>query len=211
MSTPKPVFRLTDLRAGVGGRETLRAISDEIARFVSANSEQCKVGQTFVAALFDLIFPAETVRMGNNNGPSAGLPGDVQVAHHGHYWLSAEVKQKPVVTSEIQVFIDRVKAVGGDRAWYFALGNAQYPQNIYHAQLQRRAALDGMELMVYSSPKEALRDLLLAAPGSAEMVAEQLVKGVFSRLDEAQVSTALEARWLKSLGSLHRARHGSRH
>jgi SacI restriction endonuclease len=184
-----------------GDRRTLIAIMDATTEFVSTNSEAGKVGQAFAAALFDILFPSNSVRMGNNNDPSATIPGDVQVGSDGRFWLWAEVKQKAVVTSEIQAFVDRVKAIGGDRAMYFALGNALYPQNIDAAQLQKRAIKDGIELTVYSAVEQALEDLLPKSPGSAGMQAEALANRLLNRLQEAQVTSALEEAWAAAIRS----------
>ena len=182
-----------------GDRRTLIAVMDATNEFVSSNSEAGKVGQAFAAALFDILFPTNAVRMGNNNDPSATIPGDVQVGSEGRFWLWAEVKQKAVVTSEIQAFVDRVKAIGGDRAMYFALGNPLYPQNIDAAQLQKRAVKDGIELTVYSAVEQALDDLLPKSPGRAGMQAEALANRLLSRLHEAQVTSALEEAWATAM------------
>jgi hypothetical protein len=182
-----------------GNRETLQVIMDIAASFVAENSEAGKVGQAFAAALFDLLFPSEQVRMGNNNDPSSVIPGDVQVGRDGTFWLWAEVKQKAVVTSEVQAFLDRVKSVGGDRAMYFALGNAHYPHNIDIAQLQKKAGKDGLELTVYSAPEQALVDLLAKAPGNAGTLLEGLANRILERLHQAQVTSALEEAWTTAM------------
>jgi hypothetical protein len=181
-----------DLLVLGGHRRTLDALVEVTAEFVAENSEAGKVGQAFAATLLDVLFPSHQVRMGNNNDPSATIPGDVQVGRDGTFWLWVEVKQKAVVTSEIQAFVDRVKAIGGDRAMYFALGNAPYPQNIDLAQLQKRAVKDGIELTVYSAPEQALGDLLPKAAGSAGMQMDRMANRMISRLHEAQVTSALE-------------------
>ena len=185
----------TEIPVVTGDRETLNALVEETAQFVRDNSESGKVGQAFVAALFDILFPSAQVRMGNNNDPSATIPGDVQVGSDGSLWLWAEVKQKAVVTSEIQAFVDRVKSIGGDRAMYFALGNSPYPHNIDFTQLQKRAIKDGIELTVYSAPEQAMSDFLPKVAGSAGMQAQQLVSRVLRRIHEAQVTSALEGVW----------------
>lgn len=185
----------TELLVLAGDRRTLDAIVEATAEFVADNSEAGKVGQAFAAALFDVLFPFHQIRMGNNNDPSTTIPGDVQVGSDGTFWLWAEVKQKAVVTSEIQAFVDRVKTIGGDRAMYFALGNAPYPQNIDLVQLQKRAVQNGIELTVYSAPEQALSDLLRHASGSAGMQANGFANRMIERLHEAQVTSALEEAW----------------
>ncbi len=186
---------VAELIVSAGDRHALDAILQVTAEFVAENSESGKVGQAFAAALFDLLFPGHQVRMGKNNDPSTTIPGDVQVGSDGRFWLWAEVKQRAVVTSEIQAFVDRVKVIGGDRAMYFALGNALYPQNIDVNQLQKRAVKDGVELTVYSAPEVALSDLLAKAPGSAGIMAEGIANRMLHRLHEAQVTSALESAW----------------
>lgn len=188
-----------DVQVDTGDRRALDAIVEVTTEFVAANSEAGKVGQAFAAALFDVLFSASQVRMGNNNDPSATIPGDVQVGSDNVFWLWAEVKQKAVVTSEIQAFVDRVKAIGGDRAIYFALGNAHYPQNIDHAQLQKRALKDSMLLTVYSTAEQALSDILPKAAGSAGTRARNLANRMLLRLHEAQVTGALEEAWVRSI------------
>lgn len=187
-----------------GNRQTLDALVETTTEFVIANSEAGKVGQAFTAALFDILFPASQVRMGNNNDPSATIPGDVQVGSNGRFWLWAEVKQKAVVTSEIQNFVDRVKTIGGDRAMYFALGNGPYPHNVDSTQLHKRAVRDGIELTLYTGPIQAMNDLLPKAPGSAGSQAESIANRMFQRLHEAQVTSALEAAWAKKIERLTR-------
>lgn len=185
--------------AFTGGRAALESVSRDAAEFVSENSESGKVGQAFAAALFDLIFPAAEVRMGNNNNPSAVIPGDVQVGNSGTYWLWAEVKQRAVVTSEVQAFIDRVKGIGGDRVMYFALSNSPYPHNINELLLQKRANKDGIELTIYSAPEQALEDLVAKSPGSSTKIAEDFANGFIRRLHEAQVTSRLEEKCLETL------------
>lgn len=177
----------------------LDAIVHAAVAFVGGNSEGGKVGQAFAAALFDIMFPASQVRMGNTNDPSAPIPGDVQAGTDGRFWLWAEVKQEAVFTSEIQAFVDRVKAIGGDRAMYFALGNAFYPEHIDAEQLKRRAAKDRIQLTVYSAAEHALADMLPKAAGSLGMQADALANRFLHRLHEAQVTSALEQTWVAAI------------
>jgi hypothetical protein len=182
-----------------GGRAALESMSRDAAEFVSENSESGKVGQAFAAALFDLIFPTGEVRMGNNNNSSAVIPGDVQVGNRGTFWMWAEVKQRAVVTSEVQAFIDRVKEIGGDRVMYFALKNSPYPHNINELLLQRRANKDGIQLTIYSAPEQALEDLLAKSPGNSTTIAEDFANGFIRRLHEAQVTSRLEQKYMEVL------------
>ena len=194
-----PLIVEADVLVVRGDRRALDAVIGVTNEFVAENSEAGKVGQAFAAALFDILFPSHQIRMGNNNDPSASIPGDVQVGRDETFWLWIEVKQKAVVSSEIQAFVDRVKAIGGDRAMYFALGNAHYPQNIDMMQLHKRAVKDGIELTIYSAPEQALSDLLPKAAGSAGMQAEALANRMLDRLHQSQVSSTLEQVWIDEM------------
>lgn len=187
----------TEILVVSGGRRTLDAIVEATAQFVRDNSEGGKVGRAFAAALFDILFAPDQVRMRNSNAPSATIPGDVQVGSDGTLWLWAEVKQEAVVTSEIQDFVDRVKSIGGDRAVYFALGNSSNPQNIDFAQLQKRAVKDGLDLTVFTTLEHAISFSLAGVAGSAGMQAQQLGSRMLRRLHEAQVTSALEGKWIE--------------
>ncbi len=180
-----------------GDRETLNAIVEATAQFVRDKSEGGKVGRAFAAALFDILFASAQVRMGNTNDPSATIPGDVHVGSNGGFWLWAEVKQKAVVTSEVQSFINRVKSIGGDRAMYFALGNSFYPLNIDFVQLEKRAMKDGIELNLFMAPEHAMSFFLAGVAGSAGMQAQQLVSRMLRRMREAQVTNALQREWIE--------------
>lgn len=186
----------TEILVVSADRRTLNAIVEATAQFVRDNSESGEVGRAFVAALFDLRFGSDLVRMANNNDPFAATPGDVRVGSDGSFWLWAEVKQGVVATSEIQAFVDRVKAVGGDRAMFFALGDSPHQQDIHLAQLREGAVGDGIELAVFCSPEQAMIDFLPKVAGNAGMQAERLANRMLGRLRDAQVTGDLETQWI---------------
>jgi hypothetical protein len=183
------------------GLASLMHMGDLASEFVSDNSESGKVGQAFVATLFDLAFPGFENRMGNNNDPSVHLPGDVQSASDGKYWLWAEVKQKSVVTPDVQTFLERILEIKGDRAMYFALANEPYPQNLNLEKLQKEAAKKGVLLHVFVSPAQAFLEVISFAPGSAIDLATRFANTFNSRLREAAVTTELRNRWIEIASS----------
>lgn len=185
-----------------GGKETFDKLLVLTHTFVSNYSEQGKVGQAFAAALYDLLYGADTVRMGNNNDPSFGTPGDVQVGPGGHYWLWGEVKQKAITTSEVQTFMNKVQAVGGERIAYFALVNYRYPGQLNENMLAKLALRSNLDLTLYTSPEAALDELLVMAPGSYQQVASDFATRLTARLQEAQVTSALEESWKALLEEL---------
>jgi len=178
-----------------GGRNVLLAATEVIADFVRENSEGGKVGQAFVAAVLDLLFPQATVRMGKVNDPSASVPGDVHVGNRQRLWLWSEVKQRPVVTTDVQTFLKSVQSNGGDRAWYFALANQRYTQNLNVVQLFKFAANNTMELVMYQDPQEVLEDVIPKLAGTADDLTAQLMSRFARRLDESGVSIALRDDW----------------
>jgi hypothetical protein len=179
------------------GLASLMAMGDLASNFVDTNSESGKVGQAFVAALFDLAFPGFENRMGNNNDPSVYLPGDVQSEKDGSYWIWAEVKQKSVVTPDIQTFLERISEIKGDRAMYFALANEPYPQNLNLDKLQKEAMKKGVLLHVFTSPAQAFREVTSFAPGSAIDLANRFANTFNSRLREAAVTNELRNKWIE--------------
>ncbi len=179
------------------GLASLMRMRDLASKFVDSNSESGKVGQAFVAALFDLAFPGFENRMGNNNDPSVHIPGDVQSASNGEIWLWAEVKQKSVVTPDIQTFIERISAIKGDRAMYFALANEPYPQNLSMDKLQKEAIKKGVLLHVFVSPFQAFSEVTSFAPGSGLDLATRFANTFNSRLREAAVTNELRNKWIE--------------
>jgi hypothetical protein len=185
-----------------GGKELLDSLVTATAGFVDENSEQGKVGQAFAAALYDLLYGDDQVRMGNNNDPSFTAPGDVQVGPGVDYWLWGEVKQKNIVTAEVQTFMDKVRKAGGERVVYFALANHRYEGQLNDKQLQKVAARVNIDLVIYTSPLEALLDLISKAPGPFHQVASDFATRFTTRMQEAQVTSALEDTWAKVLDDL---------
>lgn len=183
------------------GFASLTHMGELASSFVVENSESGKVGQAFVATLFDLAFPGFENRMGNNNDPSVHLPGDVQSASDDRYWLWAEVKQKSVVTPEIQAFIERISDVKGDRAMYFALANEPYPQNLDLDKLQKESLKKGVLLKVFVSPSQAFSEITSFAPGSAIDLATRFANAFNSRLREAAVTNELRNKWIEIASS----------
>ena len=179
------------------GLVSLMRMGELSSAFVIENSESGKVGQAFVATLFDLAYPDFDNRMGNNNDPSVHIPGDVQSAIDGEYWLWAEVKQKSVVTPDVQTFIERISAINGDRAMYFALANEPYPQNLNVDKLKKEAAKKGILLHIFVSPQQAFNEIISYAPGSAKSLSPGFANMFNSRLREASVTGELRNKWFE--------------
>ena len=185
-----------------GDSEILSRVVKAASDFVDTNSEAGKVGQVLVAALFDSIYTVSEIRMGNNNDPSSRVPGDIQIGDGQVNWLWAEVKQKVISTPDIQSFVEKVQAAGGQRAAYFALVNSAYPQNIDNDKVQTHSAKIGVVLDVYQSPVAAIDSILRTAPGTRVQVAERFVNAFANRLVEAKVTDSLLNNWNDVVTSL---------
>jgi len=184
------------------GKKIFDKLAGKVEAFVENHSETGKVGQAFAAALYDTLYENAKVRAGNNNDPSFGAPGDVHVGDGTDYWLWSEVRQKNIVTQEVQDFMDKVYAAGGERVTYFALVNHRYQGQLNESKLQKAAAKAAIDLVIYTSPEDAIHDLLDRAPGSFQKVASDFATHFTARLQEAQVTSALEEEWVALLDGL---------
>ena len=201
--TKRRFDELPDVNLGYenGGLGSLISLGEKASDYVLENSESGKVGQAFVAALYDVAFPGFETRMGNNNDPSVHIPGDVQTSQDGSYWLWAEVKQKSVATPDVQTFLDRITEIEGDKAMYFALANAPYPQNINLDKLSKEALKRGINLQIFVSPMDAYNWVISFAPGSTIVVANRFANAFNARLRESSVTSELRNKWIEIASS----------
>ena len=182
-----------------GGKATLDKISAAVGQFVSATADGGKVGQSFVAALLDLMYGSDEVALGKTQDPDAGKPGDVHVGWGSEgVWLWTEAKQKTVATGDVKGFLEKVHGVGGERVVYFALTNSAYSGSLKEEQIEKRAAQLGMGVTVIESPPAALDWLLPLAPGSFASVSGRLLERMHARMTESGCSPQT----LKAFGDL---------
>lgn len=182
-------------------RDTFRFLADvseTVVEFVSENSDGGRVGQAFGAALLDTVFGGP-VAMKKVNDPSFSAPGDFSAG--APPWLAGEAKQTPVVTGTVTAFVDACRRRGLRRAWYLALANEPYPDNLSRDQLGRRFG-DTMELRIFVSPREALDGLLGAVAGDPGEIATNLVTNLVARLEEIGCAGDLIGRLLAALEPL---------
>jgi hypothetical protein len=182
-----------------GGRDAFDSLTAAVSVFVEATSDSGKVGQAFAAALYDVLYGHDQVRMGGANDPSFSIAGDVQVGTAPRFWLWSEVKQSAITTSEVQVFLERVRDIGGERVSYFALSNHRYPDQLNERKLMKLADKLGIDMSLYLSPADAMSDLLSKAPGPFSHVASGLATRFTVRLHESQASKGLEGDWREVL------------
>ena len=118
---------------GVGidvSNATVNGLKDAIVRFVRENSESGRRAQAVVAGLLDVFAGPERVVSGRINDPSRRYPGDVCVASSENLnaWDKAfEVRDKPVLLADVQIFGKKCLAMGVREAAVVAVAPTQKP------------------------------------------------------------------------------------
>lgn len=176
-------------------KATINHFIDLTHDFVDAHSESGKVGQAFAAALYDMLYGEKNVRMGKNHDPSFTVCGDVQLGRKGEYWQFSEVRQRSISTGDVTGFIQKAHDDGVRRVAYWALKNYKYEGALSEKNAQKEAERLGMELVIYTSPREALEDLLAKAPGTFDDIATELANRMTVRLAEAETNDEIAKAW----------------
>lgn len=182
-----------------GGLYGLRELIERVDSFVTSHSDNGKVGQAFVAAVLDTLYGRDAIILGNTADPDSSIPGDVQAQFASKTWLWCEVKQKPVVSGDVEAFLEKTIRVGGNRVWYCALANVRYPHNIDPVRVERKALTFNTELKVYTSPSELMSEVLTKSPGSFDDVASKLATAMMHRMAEANCPSITLTHFLKIL------------
>lgn len=179
-----------------GDKAVYDDVLEAVCAFVDTTASNGRIGQAFAASLLDCVHGPDAVVLGALHDPDVTRPGDVHVGVPTP-WLWAEVKQKVVVTGDVEGFLDKVGKAGGDRVVYFALANGAYGANLIKARsVQRRAGDLGIQVHVLTSSADAASWVLALAVGSLAAVATTLLERLHARMVEAGCSpddvTALE-------------------
>lgn len=170
------------------GRAALDEVTTAVADFVTAHSDNGKVGQAFAAALLDVTYGIDQVILGDTQDPDASTPGDVQVSTPEGVWLWTEAKQKVIQTGDITGFLEKVRQVGGERVVYFALTNSGYSGYIKPDTIQKEAKRLGVDVTVLESPRAAIDLYASVAPGSFAFVAGALLERLRARMVQSDCS-----------------------
>lgn len=140
------------------GTMSLGELASLAAEFTNAELEGGKRGQAMAATCLDLVH--DDVRSGAINDPSVRAPGDALVYEDGSVVLAAEAKQKPVMTSEILQFADRLAAGGIGKGLYLALAPSQ-PDLDARALSEEIAARHGVAMSVITTVDDLVRTALV--------------------------------------------------
>jgi SacI restriction endonuclease len=171
------------------------AIDDLIAattRFLEEDPETGRRGQAFVAAVLDLVY--DDVRTSRINDPSRRAPGDVQALRDGRIILSAEVRQKPVLDTEILQFAATLNSAGIRRGMVAALAPGQ--PSLPRDDLLRAAWTQSEVLLtLLCGPSEVLLGALLWGGRRLEDQLFHFPVRMLERLDELEVSHLGQQSW----------------
>lgn len=168
--------------------EDLAAIDDlleAVAAFISKHPDNGRTGQAFVAAVLDLVYGADEIRLGKVNDPDASTVGDVHATRDDEIWLWAEVKQKVVTNGEVTGFVNKVSQQGGSRAIFCAFLNSTYPDYVQQQKALDAARKKGVMLEFFDTPHSFLTQYFRVASGSSSDAVSRLIGALVNRVVES--------------------------
>lgn len=165
----------------------------KIQELISANPENGKRGQAFVAAALDLVF--DEVRTTRVFDPSRHWPGDVVVCHDDDtISLAVEVKQRPALHTEIVQFTERCAQMGVHRAIAATLAPDQAPLDIDELR-QDAWQRHNVHLSILEDPGQVLYGALTWSAKDLEAALTTFPQLMATRLAELEVSAEGQAAW----------------
>ena len=165
--------------------QELDRLEQRIRVFVDEHPDGGRTGQAFTAAILDLLYGPDNVRLGHVNDPDAASVGDVHVGSDEDKWLWAEVKQRVITTGDVAEFADRVAAEGGGRAIYCAFANAPYPDHVSRRRIDEASMAAGVRFEYFDSTEGFMARFFGVAPGSPRERMERLLQSLDCRLKAA--------------------------
>jgi hypothetical protein len=176
----------------VGGAITFPKLVTAARGYITADPEGGKRGQALVAAALDLVF--EGVEAGAVHDPSRRSPGDVRVRSGRKLSLAAEARQKPVTSTDVLLFAQRLSESGAGQGLYVALSPQQDPLDLDGL---REQALDeyGIALEILIGVEELLRSALVWSGRAMEDVLRRFPDGMLARLRDLEISPEGQRTW----------------
>jgi hypothetical protein len=165
-----------------------------IATLVGENSEGGKRAQAVVAGLFDIFAGDDRVESGRINDPSRKYPGDVCIGSLEEGWEKAvEVRDKPVSTSDVQIFGKKCVDMGVREA-AVVMASPRQPR-LDDASLAAWAAGYGIGLTLFYGWPTFVDQALFWAPPSKPEAALEAVERIEARLIAVEASPEAVAHW----------------
>jgi hypothetical protein len=183
------------------GTLPLPKLLDVLEGFVRGDPEGGRVGQAFVAAIFDLLF--STIRTKRVNDPSMKWPGDVGAFEktiaatdeaEEVLIFPAEVKQRSFSETEILLFAQRVSQANVSRCMVVALNQGDTPLDL-PALRQRCQEKFGIELALYLNASSLLTHAIWFSPQSLDANLMRFPERMLDRLQELEVSEKRCQEW----------------
>lgn len=179
--------------------EQLSHLERSISVFVDENPDGGTTGQAFAAAVFDLLYGVDNVRLGHVNDPDAVTAGDVHVLADDDMWLWTEVKQRVVTTGDVTAFAGRVASERGSRAVFCAFANAAYPDHVSRRRIEESAMSLGVQVEYFDSTSAFMSRFFDVAPGSPRDRIERLLQALVFRLRASDSPSATQASFRRLL------------
>jgi len=194
-------FLSVRVQAATGARELrleevrldLNELITGTAAFLVEDPEGGRRGQAFVAAALDLAF--DDVRTGRINDPSRRAPGDVHVLRAAQVIVAVEVRQKPVLETDVLRFAAKLS----QRGVFLGMVAALAPdQRALAAAALGAAVLEqhGVTMMILTGPAEVLRSAFVWSGRPPAELPLELARRMTERLRELEVSEHGQQSWV---------------
>lgn len=169
---------------------------DETVAFVHDKSEGGKRAQAVAAGLTDIVVGPDRVVAGRINDPDRNMPGDVGIASRseGDWEAVFEIRDKPVTSSDVQIFAEKSVAAGVKRAAVIAVSKTQKP--IEAKSAITFAAQHGVQLRVIVGLEEFVREWTFWASGESAETLDATHGRIYARLIDSEVAVDTVQEWL---------------
>lgn len=170
-----------------------------IEDFVSNNSEGGRRAQAVAAGLMDSFQNDGAVDTQRVNDPSREIPGDIAVYDAPDdtapvLRLLVEVRDKPVTSNDLDIFVAQASTVVG-RAAMLAVSLGQPPIDV--AMSQKTAAGAGLDLEVFIGWTPYVRQIFFWSPDDAAKAIRTAHERVYERLIDLECSNEAQFAWLE--------------
>jgi hypothetical protein len=172
----------------------LRALAEEITKFVAEDSEGGKRAQAAVAGLLDVLVGPNRVVTRKINDPSRDSPGDVGILKPGSRDLERvfEVRDKPVAAPDVRRFVEKVAASKIERA---AIVSVASRSSVIVPSLFDFAIERGVVLEIFQNWISLVMQVAFWSPAAPPSIASAIHERIYERLVEIVVHPRTLKRW----------------
>jgi hypothetical protein len=188
-----------------GSRVSLKRLSSLAKRFVSTKSEGGRRAQATAAAFFDGAYGSDSVATDRINDPDRKFPGDVAVIPEGgseEPVCVVEVRDKPVDTSDLYHFVQKVSNSGIQRSIVLAMSSQQdtsLSEKIEGpSELRTYASRKDVAFRLYMNWHRLGEDLLFWIAGRPSVYAGEVYESLPTRATELEVSREAIEWWAEA-------------